>query len=233
MLCPASPVRHAFIADYSLGHGASTAAHFCCASQNVLFLGVEISSDLSWNNHINKVTSKANKALGFVRRNLSNTPRQVKVQMYRALIRPHLEYAAGAWDPYTQKNIRELEMVQRRTARFVVNNYSREPGTVTKIMSELQWPALELRRTASRLCLLHKAINKQVAITLPPYVSQPTRHTRRTHHQRYIQIRTNTKVHQYSFFPRTINEWNSLPPDILAIHETNLFKTAINNHIIH
>ena len=50
------------------------------------YLGVEFSSDLSWNNHIKKVTSKAQRALGFVRRNLSSTPRPVKV--HRALIRP-------------------------------------------------------------------------------------------------------------------------------------------------
>ncbi len=88
-----------------LGHTLERVDHYP-------YIGVEISSDLSWNSHITKVTSKAQRALGFVRRNLSSTPRPVKVQMYQALIRPHLEYAAAAWDPYTQKNIRELEMVR-------------------------------------------------------------------------------------------------------------------------
>ena len=159
------------------------------------------------------MTSKAQRALGFVhvRRNLPSTPRPVKVQMYRALIRP----------------------LQRRAARFVVSNYSRESGTVTNIMSELQWPTLERRRTVSRLCLLHKAINNQVAVTLPPYITQRTRHTRQTHQQRYLQVRTNTKIHQNSFFPRTIKEWNGLPPDILAVHETDLFKTSVSSHIMH
>jgi len=209
-----------------LGHTLERVDHYP-------YLGVEISGDLSWNKHITKVTSKAQRALGFVRRNLSSTPRPVKVQMYRALVRPHLEYAAAAWDPYTQKNIWELEMVQRRAARFVVSNYSREPGTVTNIMTDLQWPTLESRRMVSRLCLLHKAIHNQVAVTLPPYITQPTRHTRQSHQQRYLQVRTNTKTHQYSFFPRTIKEWNGLPPNILAINEADLFKTAVSSHIMH
>ena len=83
------------------------------------------------------------------------------------------------------------------------------------------------------ICLLHKAVNNQVAVTLPPCITQPTRHTRQTHQQRYLQVRTYTKIHQYSFFPRTIKKWNGLPPDILAIHEADLFKTAVSSHIMH
>ena len=73
------------------------------------YLGVEISRDLSWTNHVKKVTSNANRALGFVLRNLSSCPRQVKIQMYQALVRPHLEYAATAWDPYQHQLIGDVE----------------------------------------------------------------------------------------------------------------------------
>ena len=34
-------------------------------------------------------------------------------------VRPMLEYATAAWDPYRAKDVNRLEMVQRRTARFV------------------------------------------------------------------------------------------------------------------
>ena len=124
---------------------------------------------------------------------VEHPPRPVKVQMYRALIRPHLKYDAAAWDPYTQKNIRELEMVRRRAARFVVSNYSREPGTVNNITSELQWPTLERRRTVSRLCLLHKAINNQVAYKL----GQIPRSTRTA--SSLVPSKSETACHQTSW----------------------------------
>ena len=40
---------------------------------------------------------------------------------YLSLVRPHLEYAAAAWDPYMYmaKDIQQLERVQHRAARFV------------------------------------------------------------------------------------------------------------------
>ena len=43
----------------------------------------------------------------------------VKTQPFEALFRPHLEYACTLWDSYTQVNVRRLDSVQRRAARYV------------------------------------------------------------------------------------------------------------------
>ncbi len=66
-------------------------------------------------------------------------PRNIKEAAYFILVRPHLEYASGAWDPYQKNDIYKIEMVQRKAARFVTRNYSREEGTVTQILEELEW----------------------------------------------------------------------------------------------
>ena len=76
------------------------------------YLGVELSSTLSWNDHIGNITTKANKTLGFIRRNLSKCPMNIKRQAYITLVRPTLEYASSVWDPHLQKHIQQLEMVQ-------------------------------------------------------------------------------------------------------------------------
>ena len=44
------------------------------------YLGVEISDDLSWSPHISKITKKANRSLGFLRRNLVTNNSQVKTK---------------------------------------------------------------------------------------------------------------------------------------------------------
>ena len=77
-----------------------------------------------------------------------------------SLVRPHLEYSSSAWDPHLSKHVKQIEMVQRRGARFVKNEYKREPGTVTQIMSDLQWQPLYTRRKINRLSLLHKAMER-------------------------------------------------------------------------
>jgi hypothetical protein len=90
-------------------------------------LDVDMSNML---HHISKATSKANKTLGFIRRNLGKCPTDIRDRAYKALVRPHLEYASAVWDPYRIHQIHKIEMIQRRAARFVTNTYSQEPGTV-------------------------------------------------------------------------------------------------------
>ncbi|VDI60236.1 Hypothetical predicted protein [Mytilus galloprovincialis] len=109
------------------------------------YLGAELTNTMSWDKQVNKVVTKGNKALGFIRRNVGSCPEAVKKQAYLALVRPHLEYACSAWDPHLQKHIYQIEMVQRRAARFIKSNYSREPGTVTTLLEELNLTPLEIR----------------------------------------------------------------------------------------
>ena len=65
------------------------------------YLGVVISEDPSWMPHVDTTIKKANNSLAFLRRNLTNCPQDVKAQCYKTLVRPILEYATAAWDPYT------------------------------------------------------------------------------------------------------------------------------------
>ena len=67
----------------------------------------------------------------------------------------YLEYASCVWDPYTQTNIDQLEMVQRRSARFALNRWDRT-DSVTQMLSELEWCPLQERRKTSRLIMMFK-----------------------------------------------------------------------------
>ena len=79
------------------------------------YLGVTISKDLSWNTHINNITSTANKTLGFVKRNVVTKNKDIKTMAYNSLVRPEVEYASVVWSPYTKDNINKIEKVQRRS----------------------------------------------------------------------------------------------------------------------
>ncbi|CAH1242093.1 KLHL18 [Branchiostoma lanceolatum] len=60
----------------------------------------------------------------------------------RSLVRSSMEYAAVIWDPFRQKDIDALEMVNRRAARFVTSSYRRQDVSVTAFLRDLKWPAL-------------------------------------------------------------------------------------------
>ena len=57
------------------------------------YLGVTVSSDLRWHEHVNSVSAKATKTLNFIRRNVYCCPLDTKATAYISLVRPHLEYA--------------------------------------------------------------------------------------------------------------------------------------------
>jgi len=65
------------------------------------------------------------------------------------LVRPHLEYASAAWDPFTARDITQLDKVQRRSARFDKNNY-KWSQSVSQLTSELGWQPLDQRRKNAR-----------------------------------------------------------------------------------
>ena len=58
-----------------------------------------ITNDLKWNTHISNVCTKANRTLGFLRRNLYSCPPDVKEAAYKGLVRPVLEYEARFGTP--------------------------------------------------------------------------------------------------------------------------------------
>ena len=83
------------------------------------YLGVYITCTLSWSKQAQEIRKKANRVLGVLQRNLSSCNPAVKERAYMGLVRPVTEYASVAWSPYTKKDIKCVEAVQRRATRFV------------------------------------------------------------------------------------------------------------------
>ena len=147
--------------------------------------------------------------------------------MFHVVVRPHLEYSSAVWDPDRKQHINSIEMVQRRTARFATSTYSREPGTVTNILNTLGWPSLQSRRKTSRLTLLYKATHDKAAINIPSYIRRPSISTRQYYPDKFSQISTSTDAYKFSFLPRTITDWNSLPPEAYQATTPESFKEII------
>ena len=106
---------------------------------------------LAWNEHIRQITSKANSVKNFLQCNITRAcPVTVKATCYCSMIRSILEYASIVWSPYTQRNIQLIESVQRRSARFTLNDYS-PYNSVTNMLIYLDWNSLENRRNELRL----------------------------------------------------------------------------------
>ena len=96
---------------------------------------------------------KASITLNFICRNLKYCPRKTKEMAYFSLVRSTLDYSASVWDPNLKKDQTKLEMINRRSARFVSNDYN-YTSSVTKMLKTLQWPSLATRWENQRLVVL-------------------------------------------------------------------------------
>ena len=92
-------------------------------------------------------------------------------------VKPTLEYASTTWAPHSKTDIRKLEMVQRRAARFVFNDYQCT-SSITEIMEKLDWQTLQQRREYARLTMIYRIIHQLVDIPTELYLTALTGRTR-------------------------------------------------------
>ena len=103
-----------------LGHQYELHGQILETVSTAKYLGVTVSRDMNWSEHIKNVSTKANKTLGFLKRNLKISSRKIKEMAYKSCFRPALEYACTVWDRYTRQPIDRIEATQHQAACFVM-----------------------------------------------------------------------------------------------------------------
>ena len=86
-------------------------------------LGINVTNDLKWDYHISQNISKAKQSIGWVTRNVISREPDVMVNIYKLLVRPHLEHCVQLWNPIPKHGnwavIMELESVQRNFTKTI------------------------------------------------------------------------------------------------------------------
>lgn len=175
------------------------------------YLGLTITNTLGWNKHISDICASSFRKLSLLRHKLKHAPASVRMLAYTSIVRPKLEYACIIWDPYTKTNIHALEMIQHKAVRFVYSKY-RSSDSPTQLMRDHNIPTLELRRKIQRLKFLYLLKNNKLSMR-PEQYTQPltARRTRHRHADSLTPFNARTNIFKFSFFPRTVTEWNQLP----------------------
>ena len=78
-----------------------------------------IDRKLSFTNHVEKTTAKANQTLGVIRRTFYHHSDEIFVQLYKTPVRPILEYGHSVWHPSHKTPQRDLEDVQQRATKLI------------------------------------------------------------------------------------------------------------------
>ena len=65
--------------------------------QNFNFLGLQVSSDITWNLHINEISKKISRIIGILKKLQLIVPKNVLLTICNTLILPHINYCLLVW----------------------------------------------------------------------------------------------------------------------------------------
>ena len=188
-------------------------------------LGVLMDTSLSFNKHISSIILKANKILATIKRSFKYLTEQTFPLLYKSLVCPHLEYCNAAWSPHLIKHVKAIEAAQRRATKLVpsLRSLSYEDR-----LTKLNLPTLEYRRRRGDMLLVYKLMNKLTKCDSESCFKKSD-HPARGHKDKLYKPMTKTTLRLNTFSNRIINEWNSLPSEVISAQDINDFKNKYDN----
>ena len=192
-------------------------------------LGIQMSSDLSWNNHYNMICSKAYRSLALLRRTFGGSgPVEARRSLYLALVRSQFIYCSQLWNPHLIKDTTILERVQRRATKYILNDYTSDYKF--RLLKLKLLPLLYMLDFYDILFFVKSLKQPHLRFNIFNYVSFSTSRTRSaTTHKLLHNYSRNNKTRNF-YFNRLPRLWNTLPPINIDVH-LNTIKSLIYDHL--
>ena len=190
-------------------------------------LGVIMTKNLKPAAQCAKAAKTANMVLGQITRSFYYRDRDIFVRLYKAYVRPHLDFAVQAWSPWTQADREVLEKVQRRMVRQVSGLRGQE---YEERLSELGLTTLEERRHQADMQMVFKILNGKEDIVIEDLFQMAAageRQTRRnTGYMNLFVAHGRLDIRANFFSVRVCECWNKIPEDIKRLKTVDGFKKA-------
>ena len=197
--------------------------------QSVKDLGVTVESNLKFSKQCKEAAAKANRMLGFIKRNFTFKNKDIILPLYISLVRPHLEYAVQFWSPHHEKDIAKLESVQRRATKMIpsLRNKSYEER-----LTQLNLFSLRKRRLRGKLIECFKILKGFTNVEFDKLflVDDAARTRNNGHKLKCRQVRSD--ITKFFFTNDIVREWNKLPSSVVQCNTVNSFKAKLDIHLL-
>ena len=155
-------------------------------------LGLSLDSKLSFERHVNEKIINAKKGIGIIKYLSKFLPIKMLDQMYKAMIRSHLDYCD--------------------TIYHVPASYGTWQGTNrSKLYEDLGWETLSDRRWCTRILQIYNIEKYKTPSYLRDKLPPHRRHLYRLNNTNTFQgARYNTARYKNNFFPDATSSWNNM-----------------------
>ena len=188
------------------------------------YLGVVLDPWLSWNDHIDYITTKISSRLGMLRKARKVVPRESCITLYDAMILPLFDYCSAVWANCGKTNCDFLDRLQRRAVSIIEGRRVQQ----SDVFHTLSWPSLQSRREY-QICL---QVFKSLHGLAPAYLLHEFNYSREFHayntrHRDQLRLPlAKTTKYQNSFRYNGAKTWNMLPLRLRT--ETSFLKFKID-----
>ena len=169
-------------------------------------LGVYVDDKLSFEHHVSKSIKTGNKVTGItsICRNFRNMGKNVFLNLYKSLVRPHLEYGSIIWSPRFINEQKRIEAVQHRATKLVPNLADL---SYPQRLRHLGIPSLQYRRIRADMVQVYKIMHGIDRIDLGLFFEDSN--TSRTRGHRFKISKSGCKIsfRKAVFSQRVVDDW--------------------------
>ena len=195
------------------------------------YLGILVSSDFTWTNHVEYMAGKINQRLGLLRRIKHLLPFGARIFFYKSLVMPLFEYADLVWgDKHNATLMSSLQVLQNKAAKIILDRplYS----SASHALATLKWIPLEKRRFQRRCVHIYKCLNELITheLNLETQQHKHNYNTRNKVNLRLPCVKRNWGKQRTAY--HAVNDFNSLSEMIRDSANVNIFKRQLYSFLI-
>ena len=191
-------------------------------------IGVTFDRKLNFDIHINSAVNKANQLIGLIKRSFEYLDRDMFLKLYKAIIRPHLEYANVIWHPIYKRQQSSLENAQRHATKILC---SIKHMSYKERLVYLNLPSIKYRQLRNDLIQTFKVMHGIDNIDKSSIFSINEYDKTRNSTMKLYKLRSNSLVRSNYFANRVNNTWNKLQESTKMSSDLNEFKRNIDEEL--
>lgn len=201
-------------------------------SKSVRNLGVTLDSEMSFHEHISKLSSCCYYQLNRAWRIRRYLTIDAAATLMIATVISRLDYCNSILVNTTKKEIKKMQKIQNAAARYVTCCDRRTP--MTPILKQLHWLPVEYRIRHKLLTIVHKCVYGQAPEYLKDLIEvyTPARQLRSADAKLLTVPRINLpSIGSRAFSVAGPTEWNALPKTIRETTNLKTFKKTLKTHL--
>ena len=199
--------------------------------QESKYLGVQIDCNLDGKEHIQTVSSKVSRGVGFLKHAKPLLSEETLKTMYTGIVEPQFRYCCSVWGCSGLTEINQLQKLQNRAARIVTGSSFDAPGR--PLIKRLGWKTIDVLIASESNIMVFKSLHELAPWYMCNLFIKSSELSSRNLRNAATDLwlpKKNSKNGQICFSFRSARSWNGLTAECKQASSLYSFKQSLFCH---